>query len=132
MTVKFVLLVTAAPYSQQACESAWQFAHALLTAGHHLQQVFFYQDGVLAGNRLITPPQDEPNVPARWASLAQQYQLDLVICTAAAQRRGLLDDALAGKAGISGALLAQGFRIAGLGQFVEAYTQADRCLVFRA
>jgi tRNA 2-thiouridine synthesizing protein D len=41
---------------------------------------------------LTTPPQDDRNVVERWAELAEQYDLDMVVCVAAAQRRGLVDE----------------------------------------
>ena len=55
----------------------------------------------------------------RWSKLAEQYEVDLVVCVAAALRRGIKDE-----------LLAPGFRISGLGQLVEAGIQGDRLVVF--
>jgi tRNA 2-thiouridine synthesizing protein D len=45
--------------------------------------------------------------------------VDLVVCVAAAMRRGIRDENLAA-----------GFRISGLGQLVEAGTQTDRLVTF--
>ena len=64
----------------------------MLAKGHAVHRVFFYHDGVNNGTRLATPPQDERDVTARWSTLAAEHALDLVICVAAAQRRGIVDD----------------------------------------
>ena len=54
-----------------------------------------------------------------WAKLAEEHKVDLVVCVAAALRRGIKDENLAA-----------GFRISGLGQLVEAGIQADRLVTF--
>ena len=66
----------------------------------------------------------------RWSELASQHNLDLVVCVAAAQRRGILDQDEARRHGKDGDNLAPGFRISGLGQLIEAGIEADRFLVF--
>jgi tRNA 2-thiouridine synthesizing protein D len=62
--------------------------------------------------------------------LAENHQVDLVVCISAAQRRGLLCTDEAKRQGKLDQDLAQGFRISGLGQLVEATLLADRFLVF--
>uniref|UniRef100_UPI0025E3EE1B DsrE/DsrF/TusD sulfur relay family protein n=1 Tax=Thiobacillus sp. TaxID=924 RepID=UPI0025E3EE1B len=47
------------------------------------------------------------------------HGVDLVVCVAAAQRRGITDD-----------VLAPGYRISGLGQLVEMGIQYDRLVTF--
>jgi len=66
----------------------------------------------------------------RWSELAEQHGLDMVVCVAAAQRRGILDADEAKRNGKDGDNIAPGFRISGLGQLIEAGIQADRLLVF--
>ena len=66
----------------------------------------------------------------RWSELSEQYGLDLVVCVAAAQRRGIVDADEQKRHGKSGMNIAPGFRISGLGQLVEAGIQADRLVVF--
>lgn len=58
------------------------------------------------------------------------HQVDLVICISAAQRRGLLCADEAARRGKQDDDLATGFRIGGLGQWVEAMLEADRVIVF--
>jgi tRNA 2-thiouridine synthesizing protein D len=128
--MKFGIMVSEGPYTHQASDTAYQFAKAALAKGHEIYRVFFYHDGVNNATRLTVPPQDDRNVVNRWSELAQQHNLDLVVCIAAAQRRGLLDANEASRQGKDANNIAPGFRISGLGQLVEAGIQADRLVVF--
>ena len=117
--MKFGLLVSEGPYTHQASDSAYQFVVAALAKGHEVQRVFFYHDGVNNATRLTEPPQDDRHIVNRWTKLAQEHNLDLVVCVAAALRRGIKDENLA-----------PGFRISGLGQLVETGIEADRVITF--
>jgi tRNA 2-thiouridine synthesizing protein D len=128
--MKFAILVNEGAYQHQASDSAYQFVKAALEKGHEIFRVFFYHDGVYNANRLSVPPQDDRNINKRWSELAQQHQVDLVVCIAAAQRRGILDAAEAKRQGKDADNLAEGFRISGLGQLIEASIEADRLIVF--
>ena len=128
--MKFGILVNEGPYQHQASDSAYQFAHAALAAGHEIFRIFFYHDGVNNGTRLTVPPQDDRNVVDRWSELAEAHKLDLVLCVAAAQRRGLLDADEAQRHGKDADNIAPGFRISGLGQLIEAAIQSDRLVTF--
>ena len=128
--MKFGIQVNEGPYQHQASDSAYQFAKAALAAGHEVYRVFFYHDGVNNGTRLTTPPQDDRNVVTRWSELAEEHELDLVICVAAAQRRGIADADESKRNGKDADNIAPGFRISGLGQLIEAGIQADRLVVF--
>ncbi len=128
--MKFGILVNEGPYQHQASDSAYQFVRATLAAGHEVFRVFFYHDGVNNGTRLTVPPQDDRNVVDRWSELAQEHNLDLVLCVAAAQRRGLLDADEAKRHGKDADNIAPGFRISGLGQLIEAAIQSDRLVTF--
>jgi tRNA 2-thiouridine synthesizing protein D len=70
-------------------------------------------------SKLTEPPQDDRNIVSRWSKLAEDHGVDLVVCVAAALRRGIVNDNLA-----------TGFRISGLGQLVESGIQADRLVTF--
>lgn len=118
------------PYTHQASDTAYQFTRAALAAGHEVIRVFFYHDGVNNGTRMTTPPQDERHIVNRWSELGSQHSLDLVVCVAAAQRRGILDADEAKRHGKDGDNLAAGFRISGLGQLIEAGIEADRLVSF--
>ena len=124
------IVVNEGPYTHQASDSAYRFTKAALEKGHEIFRVFFYHDGVNNGTRLSVPPQDERNLQRLWSDLAAEHRLDLVVCVAAAQRRGILDSDEARRHGKDGDNLAPGFRISGLGQLIEAGIQSDRLVVF--
>jgi len=117
--MKFGIMVNEGPYTHQATDSAYMFAKAALAKGHQVQRVFFYHDGVNNSTKLTEPPQDDRHIVNRWSKLAEEHGIDLVVCVAAALRRGIRDENLA-----------PGFRISGLGQLVETGIQADRLVVF--
>ncbi len=128
--MKYGIMVNEGPYTHQAADTAYQFTKAALEKGHEIFRVFFYHDGVNNGTRLTSPPQDDRHIVNRWSELAEKYKLDLVICVAAAQRRGIADADEAKRNGKDADNLAPGFRISGLGQLVEAGIQADRLIIF--
>jgi tRNA 2-thiouridine synthesizing protein D len=130
--VKFSIQINEGPYQHQASDTAYQFAKAALAAGHEIFRIFFYHDGVNNGTRLAIPPQDDRNIVALWTALAADNDLDMVICIAAAQRRGLMDADEAKRQGLDADNIAEGFRISGLGQLIEAGIEADRLIVFGA
>ncbi len=117
--MKFGILVNEGPFTHQASDSAYQFAKAALEKGHEVWRVFFYHDGVNNGNKLSEPQADDRNLVKLWSELAAEHNVDLVVCVAAALRRGIKDD-----------VLAPGFRISGLGQLIEAGIVGDRLVVF--
>ena len=128
--MKFGILVNEGPYTHEASDSAYRFTKAALEKGHEIFRVFFYNDGVNNGTRLTVPPQDDRNLTELWSGLAQEHGVDLVVCVAAAQRRGVLDDAEARRHGKDADNIAPGFRISGLGQLIEAGIRSDRMVVF--
>jgi tRNA 2-thiouridine synthesizing protein D len=145
VAMKFAIQINEGPYQHQASDSAYMFTKAALEKGHEIFRVFFYHDGVNNGTRLTTPPQDDRNIVNRWAELAEQYkiespakdedgnevmQTELVVCVAAAQRRGIVDEGEAKRNGKDATNIHPRFRISGLGQLIEAAIQSDRLVVF--
>ena len=134
--MKFGILVNEGPYQHQSSDSAYMFTKAALEKGHEIFRVFFYHDGVYNATRLNVPPQDDRNVNERWQALAKEHNVDLVVCIAAAMRRGVLDENEAKRNSKDADNLMKkgeeesGFRISGLGQLIEAGIQADRLIVF--
>jgi tRNA 2-thiouridine synthesizing protein D len=128
--MKFAVVVNEGPYTHQASDSALNFVRAALEKGHEIFRVFFYHDGVNNGTRYTVPPQDDRNLQRAWSEIALTRNVDLVVCIAAAQRRGILDANEAKRQGKDGDNIAPGFRISGLGQLIEAGIQADRVVVF--
>jgi len=128
--MKLAIQINTGPYTHQASDTAYHFTKEAVAKGHEVVRVFFYHDGVNNGTRLTTPPQDDRNVVERWSALADEHKLDLVVCVAAAQRRGIVDEGEAKRNSKDATNIAPGFRISGLGQLVEAAIQADRLVVF--
>lgn len=116
--MKFAVLVQDGPYNHQASDSAYNFTVAALEKGHEIVGVFFYNDGVLNSTKLMDPPQDDRQIHKRWSELGSK-NVDLVICIAAAKRRGITDD-----------VLIENARISGLGQLVDMGVKADRLITF--
>lgn len=128
--MKYTIQVNEGPYQHQASDTAYQFTKAALEKGHEIFRVFFYHDGVNNATRLTTPPQDDRNIVNRWSELAEQHNLDMVVCVAAAQRRGIADEDEAKRNGKDTNNIAPTFRISGLGQLIEGCIQSDRLVVF--
>jgi tRNA 2-thiouridine synthesizing protein D len=117
--MKFGIVVNEGPYQHQASDTAYLFCKAAIAKGHEVWRVFFYHDGVNNASKLTEPPQDDRNIVNRWSTLNEEHGVDLVVCVAAALRRGIREENLA-----------KGFRISGLGQLVEAGIQTERTVVF--
>lgn len=128
--MKLGIVVNEGPYTHQASDTAYRFTKAAIEKGHEIFRVFFYHDGVNNGTRFTVPPQDDRNLQKLWTDLAAEHKLDLVVCIAAAQRRGILDPNEAKRQGKDGDNIAPGFRISGLGQLIEAGIATDRLVVF--
>lgn len=128
--MKLSVVLNEGPYQHQAADTAYHFTRAALEKGHEIFRVFFYHDGVNNGTRLTTPPQDDRDIVTRWSQLAEEHKLDLVVCIAAAQRRGIVDQSEQERHGKDANNIAKGFRISGLGQLIEAGIESDRVVVF--
>lgn len=125
--MEYVLAVKSPVYGSQGAFLAYQVAEELLQAKHIIRQVFFFQEGVSNANALVNPASDEINLVLKWTKLAELHRLQLHLCIAAAQRRGVVDEQTTA---ISTTNLAQGFTLAGLGEFSQAVLKADRVLTF--
>ncbi|KAE9535430.1 sulfurtransferase complex subunit TusD [Ursidibacter sp. B-7004-1] len=113
----YVLAIKGSVYGSQSAYLAYQVANELLAAGHSISQIFFFQEGVSNANKWVDPASDEINLVEKWKNLAETYRLSLHLCIAAAQRRGIVEHNLA-----------EGFVLAGLGEFSQAVLTSDRLL----
>lgn len=125
----FSLSIQSTPFSA-ASFSALQFAEALLLQGHQLYRGFFYHEGVYHGSSLVCPPQGEFDPIEGWRRLQTTYHLDLVVCIAAALKRGILDAGEAERYEKVASNLHPEFQLSGLGQWVDAVVHSDRVLTF--
>ncbi len=128
--MKLSIQVSEGPYNHEAYVTAINFIKAAVEAGHDIFRVFFYHDGVNNGTNFASPPQDDMNIQKTWSELAAAHDIDLVVCVAAAQRRGIVDEGEMTRNKKSGQNIMDGFRISGLGQLIEAGIESDRLLVF--
>jgi tRNA 2-thiouridine synthesizing protein D len=117
--MRFGILVNEGPFTHQASDTAYHFVSAAIERGHQVMRVFFYYDGVNNADKLSAPQADDRDLVKLWGKLATQNNVDLVVCVAAALRRGIVEENLA-----------DGFRISGLGQLTEVGIAADRLVVF--
>lgn len=116
--MKITILIQEGPYNHQASDSAWQYIQAAIARGHEIRGVFLYNDGVYNVNKNIEPPQGDRHIANRWQELGAQG-VDIVVCIAAAKRRGIKDDALVADT-----------RISGLGQLAKMALESDRLVTF--
>lgn len=119
VTMNITLLISAHPYNQSTQLSAHRLALAFVKRGHHLSQVFFYQEAVHTASRLCAPPSDMINLTCLWQDLATNYGTYLNACHSAALTRGVTPE-----------VLADGFHLTGLGVWIKAASEADRVLSF--
>jgi sulfur relay (sulfurtransferase) complex TusBCD TusD component (DsrE family) len=82
--------------------TALPFVKAAQNAGHTILQVFFYSDGAYHLN-------------GDWVML----NIPLLVCSTSALTRGITTDNLH-----------SGYQLAGLGQFIQGLSQADRYIIF--
>lgn len=132
VTMIFSLVILGSPYSNEASDTAYRFVAASLDAGHQVYRIFFYHDGVQCANQLSSPPQDEVDISARWQDIAERHNIDLVVCIAAALKRGVLDQKEAKRYNKEHFNLEAPYDLSGLGQLVDATINSDRVITFAA
>ncbi len=98
------------------------YAEAILAAGHQINGVFFYQDGVLNANNYVLTPSDEINLLTAWSDFHQRSATPLHICITAGERRGLSDNNEDGFVDN----INKNFTISGLGELVVLTSSADK------
>ncbi|GAA6152116.1 sulfurtransferase complex subunit TusD [Pseudoteredinibacter isoporae] len=127
--MKYLINISAPPSSQSSL-SALRFCEALLRQEHEIERVFFYGEGVYNANRLLSPPSDENNMEQLWREFAETHHIELVVCIAAAVRRGLLNEEEAKRYDKPASNIQKPFIVSGLGQLVEASVLSDRTMTF--
>ncbi|NTS75240.1 sulfurtransferase complex subunit TusD [Catenovulum sp. SM1970] len=124
---KILIIVTSAS-DHQASISAVKYAQAVLDSTHELLGVFFYNQAIDAANALRSSPSDEFDITNSWVAIGEQTRL--IACSAAAQRRGVLNKEEADYHGHQQFNIAKGFEILGLGEFVQLQQSADKVIQF--
>ncbi|RDH82769.1 MAG: sulfurtransferase complex subunit TusD [endosymbiont of Galathealinum brachiosum] len=116
--MKLTILIQEGPYNHQAADSAYQFVQSAIKKGHEITGIFFYHDGVNNVTKMMEPPQDDRHISNRWSEVGSQG-VDIVVCIAAAKRRGMTED-----------ILIENTRISGLGQLANMIQNSDRLVTF--
>ncbi|MET1257222.1 sulfurtransferase complex subunit TusD [Aliikangiella maris] len=129
MSSTFTLLISGSPSGTQAHLSALRFARCALAQNHQISNIFFYQDAVAVANRFNVTPSDENNLAQSWLNLSKQYQIELQVCIAAANRRGIISDEEAKQNHIDSHSLQAGFHLLGLGQLAASLSQPQNKLI---
>lgn len=130
MSLTYTLLVNGSVYGSQSARNAYGFACALLAKGHKLHSVFFYQEGVNNGSKLVVPANDEFDLTSAWQKIALEHSVRLETCVAAALRRGVISKQESELHQVDQHNLATGFEQAGLGSLAEALLTEDRVVQF--
>ncbi len=126
----FTLVITGAPYSSQAPQTALNFARAALAANKRVDRVFLYGDGVHLASSLSSPPSDELNLCEAWADFLAENDIPGVACIASALRRGLVNESEMQRYELPASNLRAPFEIAGLGEWVDSAASESRVLYF--
>ena len=109
--MNYTLVILSGPDSGQCHARALAFGHALERRGHHLSRVFFFGQGV----RVALDWDD--GAAKSWQQVASSANVELVLCSASAERYGVATNH-------------ENFVIAGLGSLMEAGFDSDRVLTF--
>ncbi len=128
--MRYGLFVQTGSEHRPVVHSALHFAHALISAGHSIERLFFYGPGATIANENSIFLQDECHLLAEWQAFIVQHRLDAVVCIAAALQRGVLDEQEARRYRKSCGVLMQGFTLGGLGQAAEMFSVCDRVVSF--
>lgn len=128
--LSYTLVITGAPYASQAPQTALEFARAAVAAGHGIERVFLYGDGVYLASTLNCPPSDEPNWTRAWSEFLETGGIPGIACIASALRRGIVDESEQQRYQLSACNLATPFALAGLGEWVEGLTRSSRVMYF--
>lgn len=129
--MQFAITITGAPHSTQAPQTAYSFALALYEAGHAIERLFLYGDGVLLASNLQVVAGDEPNWGLLWRKLVQDHNIQATVCVASALRRGMVDEREAQRHELGQcANVPSPWVIAGLGDWIEMTQAADRHVLF--
>jgi tRNA 2-thiouridine synthesizing protein D len=126
----YTLVITGAPYSSQAPQTALAFARAALAAGHTIERVFLFGDGVYLASSLTAPPSDETHWSKEWAGFLEDNAIPGIACVASALRRGLVNEPEQKRYELPACNLLSPFVIAGLGEWVESTITSSRILYF--
>ena len=126
--MKISVVIQGSPQSQ-SCTTAFEYTKAIIESENEVYRVFFHQDAVLAANSLNEAPSDEPRIGELWSELAAKHELEMIVCSTSAARRGILDKAEAKQRGTKSNLMPN-FVLGGLGLLIDAVFESERTITF--
>ncbi|MDJ0657071.1 MAG: sulfurtransferase complex subunit TusD [Xanthomonadales bacterium] len=127
---RIAIMLGTGPDNESAANTVLGFVEAALAADCAIETVFLNHDGIYWAHGARHTATDDFDPVSRLVALAAANDLELVACSAAAQRRGVMDQSLAAERG-EAVSLREGFTLAGLGHWCEAAARADRVVQFR-
>lgn len=116
----FCLMVTTPPHQNQSA-TVIEVIEGIISQGHKINGIFFYQDAVIAANAYVSMPNDEFQFIDKIIALKEKHDLPIHLCITAAEKRGLTDNAESNN-------INQHFIVSGLGEMVELSSTADRVI----
>lgn len=126
----FTLIIQHSPQQSHGPRNALQFAKELINQNHRIYRLFFYREAVELASSLPVYTSDESNIQVEWQAFIKEYNLDAVVCIAAALRRGILDQTEANRYHKTAHNMNENFTLSGLGQLVDAVVSSDRVIRF--
>lgn len=126
----YTIVVRCGADQQSQALSAFRFTQQVLSQGHRVLRVFFYQQGVHWSSGFRVMPQDELNITALWQQLSLDCGIELGVCIAAALQSGIVDPQESTRYELGGENLASQFMLVGLGQLAAASVESDRLVSF--
>ncbi len=127
---KFIIQVNGTVYGSTASFRALRFTESVLSLGHEVTRIFFYQDGVSNSSHLICPASDEHDLHQAWKNLASEFDIQLINCVSAALRRGVISEQEATENAKSQFNSSDPFEMGGLGELVTGIETSDRLVCF--
>lgn len=128
--MRFTIVVQCPPLSCAGSLNALNFSSAALNLGHTIDKIFFYGDGVYTANALSTNVQDEASTSEQWQHFIEKNAVDALVCISSATQRGIINQSESERRNINNVSCLPCFRIAGLGELIEASKQGNRLIQF--
>lgn len=118
--MRYLLMLHGSPWSHQSIKSAIDFSNAAIAQGHTIDALFLYQDGASNALPHIEISSDEFNGQQALLNLHHTAGIPIWLCVTAGVKRGVIENNVV-----------SGFKIAGLAEFAEASTVADKVIQFK-
>ncbi|PIE43077.1 MAG: sulfurtransferase complex subunit TusD [Gammaproteobacteria bacterium] len=128
--MKYSIVINHSANQSDSPSTALAFAKELIHQKHQIYRVFLYQQAVELANEYQQLATDEEDISTQWRLFSEEHNLDVVVCIAAALRRGVVDKNEAERYTKNGNNCTEHFELAGLGQLIDAVVQSDRVISF--